>query len=105
MLASSTKENKDEANERRYRECERSEYACYTACLYHLCDLVFRSVKMGKRRGNLELGRQVPRLREGVELGACLVVICGNECWKREWWIQKKQRGEEVRPDGFNLCS
>jgi hypothetical protein len=62
MLARPSKENEDEANERRYRECERSEYACYTACLYHLCNLVFRSVEMGKKSGNLELGRQVPML-------------------------------------------
>ena len=77
MLARPTKENEDEANERRYRECERSEYACYTACLHHLCNLVFRP----------------------------LVMISGNECWKREWWIQEKPEEEEAGPDGFNLCS
>ena len=64
MLARPTKENEDEANERRYRECERSEYACYTACLYHLCNLVFRSVEMGKRSGIWELERRVPTLQE-----------------------------------------
>ena len=51
MLAGPPEENKDEANERRYRECERSEYACYTASLYHLCNLIFLSVEMGKRAG------------------------------------------------------
>jgi hypothetical protein len=39
------------------------------------------------------------------ENGGALVMICGNECWKREWWIQEKLGGEEAGPDGFNLCS
>jgi hypothetical protein len=48
--------------------------------------------------------RQVPALREVGEWGA-LVMMRGNECWKREWWIQEKPGGEEAGPDGFNLCS
>ena len=51
MLAHSTEENKDEANECCYRERERSEYACYTACLYHFCALDFRSVERDEMLG------------------------------------------------------
>jgi hypothetical protein len=53
MLAHPTKENEDQANERCYRESERSEYACYTACLYHLCGLTFWSVELDEMYGEV----------------------------------------------------
>jgi hypothetical protein len=79
MLARPTKENEDEANERCYRECERCEYACYTACLYHLCNLGLPFQLRWAREAGIwnweDKFLHCGRMR-------ALVMIPANECWK-----------------------
>ena|SRR2546421_2327298 len=105
MLARPTKENEDEANKRRYRECERSEYACYTACLYHLCNSVFRSVEDEQEEREFGTGKTGSYAAGGLRIEALVMIRAGTNVGSESGWIQEKPGGEEVGSNVFNLCS
>lgn len=82
VLTHSTKENKDEANQRGYRESERSEYACYTPCLHHLCYLGLRSAEADTICERVAV-TQAKFLHEEGRRMAFVDMVWEIECWKR----------------------